>query len=801
MRFLVRDTLFCTIGSLGRGLASRRKPRASLPIAITDDVHLSTKDVTARLRGRGDFKTYAQLRRRRVRVRWKYIFTKRSIHTLFSYAPAFIHSWIHPNAVSDAGLSGPINQNGFDLVTVVFSGELDLLALQARSFARFLGDDFGGNILILVNDLRCARLIRRIERIILPQYGRWHSRVRVIAFHRLARRLDPSNGWIIQQALKLAAATSIDRPFYVVFDAKNHLIAPVGSATFFDADGAARQACQNVPTCMAQHHATGATYFGVDPNEQSAQFVPMTPFVFHTQTTRELIQHIEAREQATISDFFCDTRCLSEFLLYGSYIARTPTLLKRHYVDARMQTITLWKDSGPIDAAIARAQNPEFVCFGVHREVLAGADHDQMTLLTRFWRDRTLLRSDETLAGLATRGHRHPSDRGRGRSLAALSMAALGGVSAMLAPNPSLSYLAVLAFGTISLVLTATVVKPGRGNALLVLASLSIALVAIEAFCIMRTQDIRLTGEPSLFAKDPDLGWKPRPGTHRIVKTVNGRQIYTANYTIDERGHRRTLSEPKSPDYVFLGDSFTFGEGIDDADTLPQSFADLLGRKVGVVNLGVPAYSPAQVLRALQDHLYDNAIGSAKQFFMLTAAWHTDRIACKDDWVAGAPRYVTIDDHLVSDGQCAVPYRSAVMRFLDRTATYKVLVSPRWPLAQSEDIVNYINIVSEAARVARDQYQASLYVIYLRNVGYLHFSGYSDDEIINCLRARGVEVFDLTSPNDGKDGFAISGDGHPNGKANRMRSVELLRHLNAAGRLRMPPANPPSNLRVVTVRG
>jgi hypothetical protein len=76
--------------------------------------------------------------------------------------------------------------------------------------------------------------------------------------------------------------------------------------------------------------------------------------------------------------------------------------------------------------------------------------------------------------------------------------------------------------------------------------------------------------------------------------------IYSADYTIDSNLLRLTQSCEKGPAVVFFGCSFAFGLGLNDADTLPQAFADSVDRKVRIVNLGYPAYGPHQFLSELQ---------------------------------------------------------------------------------------------------------------------------------------------------------------------------------------------------------
>ena len=90
----------------------------------------------------------------------------------------------------------------------------------------------------------------------------------------------------------------------------------------------------------------------------------------------------------------------------------------------------------------------------------------------------------------------------------------------------------------------------------------------------------------------------------------SGASIYKAEYTIDSNLLRETLSAETGPTIAFFGDSFTFGEGVNDAETLPQAFADLLGRRERVLNLGFSGYGPHQFLAELQTGRFDGVIGA-----------------------------------------------------------------------------------------------------------------------------------------------------------------------------------------------
>lgn len=103
---------------------------------------------------------------------------------------------------------------------------------------------------------------------------------------------------------------------------------------------------------------------------------------------------------------------------------------------------------------------------------------------------------------------------------------------------------------------------------------------------------LRMAEGPYPAAYDPLLGYVPKPGT-------SGRDnVWRREVTITEAGVRSNgAPAPSGRPVLAVGDSFTFGDEVDDADTWPARLERLLGRPV--VNGGVFGYGVDQmVLRA-----------------------------------------------------------------------------------------------------------------------------------------------------------------------------------------------------------
>ncbi|WP_374306450.1 SGNH/GDSL hydrolase family protein [Methylocella sp.] len=281
--------------------------------------------------------------------------------------------------------------------------------------------------------------------------------------------------------------------------------------------------------------------------------------------------------------------------------------------------------------------------------------------------------------------------------------------------------------------------------------------------------------------RQPILGWGPeRPGSyHAEMRGPAGEEIYTADYTIDENLLRRTVSQPTGPAIVFFGDSYTFGDGIGDDQTLPQRFADLLGRKQRVVNLAFTGYGPQQFLRAMETSRDDALIGpDPRLFIFLTAPWHAERTGCKAYWTARSPHYaIGADGSLAFAGECFEGAKLHIYEWLQDSALFRRLVDPYRRRVSHDDVELYVRVLEAAIAEARSKYGVPTLIPYLRVPReYLAETGFTDEAIMDRLRAAGAIVVDASLREDEAAGklISIKGDGHPTPYAN-VRRAEMIK--------------------------
>src|SRR5262249_11478516 len=156
-----------------------------------------------------------------------------------------------------------------------------------------------------------------------------------------------------------------------------------------------------------------------------------------------------------------------------------------------------------------------------------------------------------------------------------------------------------------------------RGNAwrttALLAAAVALSLAVLDAFAgwlsppplgagLVKTTIPRWWPPP-----DPVLGFRPAPNSEAInIATFGAETVYRRTYHFDADAARVTPPAPTGAStYLFMGDSFTFGQGLADDESLASQFAKANELKVHAVNLGVPGNALNQLVRSFETGLLD----------------------------------------------------------------------------------------------------------------------------------------------------------------------------------------------------
>lgn len=272
------------------------------------------------------------------------------------------------------------------------------------------------------------------------------------------------------------------------------------------------------------------------------------------------------------------------------------------------------------------------------------------------------------------------------------------------------------------------------------------------------------------------LGYVVRPNAQiHSIKKLGDEVIYDVIYTTDAY-HRRVTpleqTDQRQQFMLFFGDSFTFGEGVQDNETLPYYVAQSLP-DYRAYNYGLSGYGPQQMLAKLQsdDLITEVPEGEGIVIYVFIDA-HVERaigsMYVYNNWGDQMPYYTTT-------------WQGDLVRQGNFTTGRPLVSSLYWWLGQRE-MARYYNInlpnelashhYGQAARIiaeARDTFRAKynsdeFYVVIYPDEG----DYFEDMEIFFDQYNLNILNYDERMKLNPDEGLAIKGDGHPTGQAHQI---------------------------------
>jgi hypothetical protein len=324
----------------------------------------------------------------------------------------------------------------------------------------------------------------------------------------------------------------------------------------------------------------------------------------------------------------------------------------------------------------------------------------------------------------------------------------------------------------------------------------AVVLAAAEAYALFHQAAAKkpptYSAENGYFVPDDALGTVPARGAQaRSTSSSAGRLIYDVTYTIGSNGLR--VSPPVQKDSVtgsilFFGCSFTFGEGLEDDQTLPYQVGVQSGGRYATVNFGFHGYGPHQMLAAIQHGIVRRAVGSCPRYAIYGAIpHHVFRVAGKVPWGWHDPRY-----RLDTEGAAQragrfddnagplAPARSQLGNLFRQTVSalrssgLYHMVANREPSVSAGDVRLLLGVVrSSRERLVAEYLGLEFHV--------LLWPGRTDEiyqELRDGFRQLNIPVHlvadILPGYNDDPSRYAIPSDGHPNALANHLLAEYVL---------------------------
>jgi hypothetical protein len=246
---------------------------------------------------------------------------------------------------------------------------------------------------------------------------------------------------------------------------------------------------------------------------------------------------------------------------------------------------------------------------------------------------------------------------------------------------------------------------------------------------------------PDYIRTDEVLGYAPVPGRRRRVrKYLYGETLYDVTYTIDENGLRAVPPDRPvdGPDGVlFFGGSYTYGEGVEDGETLPAVVQELA--RIRTFDFGFHGYGPHQMLAAIQSGKVEAAVTGTPRLAIYDAlVSHLARAAGRSFWDRHGPRYLLeAGGRLVRRGHFddeASPLRDAVMRQIGKSHVYERFLKTRIRV-DADDIPLFLAIVGASRDALAARYPGIAFHVILWDCDA---TWGLRDRILAGLEARGI---------------------------------------------------------------
>jgi hypothetical protein len=304
---------------------------------------------------------------------------------------------------------------------------------------------------------------------------------------------------------------------------------------------------------------------------------------------------------------------------------------------------------------------------------------------------------------------------------------------------------------------------------------------------------------PHIMQSQDGLGYVARRGIFRAVKTYGFGTgvVYDVHYSMPN-GLRIAPESLKQtgPTVMFFGDSFTFGVGVNDEDTLPNSFS--IVSRMRVLNFALDGYGPHHMLRLLELDVPKKITASFPRLMVYTAIEnHIRRAAGRAEWDKNGPLYEIQNGHAHYTGSFGehdlacdpdTIRRSVIEKLLRHSRIWQAYVGRDRCLAPNDqdtlirDRMKFLEIVKAANIIALQKYQSCLVVILWDVRAAYSASGYSasaeqnEDWIEAKLLENNIPTLrlsrEISDPNF--QSWIIKRDRHPSPRAYREVAEVLL---------------------------
>ncbi|MCE7993715.1 MAG: hypothetical protein HEP71_17145 [Roseivirga sp.] len=293
------------------------------------------------------------------------------------------------------------------------------------------------------------------------------------------------------------------------------------------------------------------------------------------------------------------------------------------------------------------------------------------------------------------------------------------------------------------------------------------------------------------YTTNPELGYGVSDSSFSARATKSwiksGEEIYDAYYSFADGRRVTPGSDTTSQRYsIFLGGSFTFGEGINDTETLPYYYNQLYSQKRNIRNYGFHGYGTHQVYTIAKNHLAtDSALHASEnvEIFYWFIDPHILRANGYSPWDQKSIRYIVENGKLKHTGTFDEQKNthSLVMKYWKFVWTNSGIftrIKPRVASRQKE-LELILRLIKETDQLLREQgFEFTVLVQNTTGSDTLFAKHYKDvrKRVLLYLEEQGIQFIYVNEAllKDRQDvGLFIPGDGHPTDEFNK-RLADLI---------------------------
>jgi len=286
------------------------------------------------------------------------------------------------------------------IVTVVYSEEMLLWELQAKSIKKFADLTKLDKVVIVINERDDHILENYVDSIVKFYFSDFIEKIKIVFASHYIESKDEILGWRSQQLIKIKASLECDSDYILILDAKNHFIKPFSIFSFMD---------ENAGLIYSHHEGRGAMdkflipslgAFGV-VDEGIENILPCTtPYFIRREIIINMVLELQEIQNCSFEEYFLKkNRMCTEFFLIYAFLLKNNFLDRYFKISKELQCVTLfgiWPDTKEkVDWAFSRVSDPSTVCFGIHRLRFKNMSSDIQCRIVKVLTDSGLMDSDD----------------------------------------------------------------------------------------------------------------------------------------------------------------------------------------------------------------------------------------------------------------------------------------------------------------------------------------------------------------------------------------------------------------------